>query len=90
MDSECREDTMKFTEAKKGGNHMIQIVVQRDVAEQIRQSEGHIELVDDQGQRIGVVSRPPTSDEIAFAKSRIGGTGPKLSIEELIAKVEAL
>ena len=69
---------------------MIRIVVQSDVAEKIRRSDGHIELVDDQGNRVGVVRRPPTDDEIRFAKSRMGSNGTKYSVEELIAKVEAL
>jgi hypothetical protein len=35
---------------------MIRIVVQNDVAEQVRHSGGQIELVDGQGQRLGVVN----------------------------------
>jgi hypothetical protein len=54
---------------------MIRIVVQADVADQIRRSDGQIELVDDLGNRVGVVRRPPTEDEIKFAKSRVGSTG---------------
>ena len=69
---------------------MIRIVVQADVAEQIRRCNGQIELVDDQGNRIGVVRRPPTEDEIKYAKSRVGIKGPKLTVDELISKVEAL
>lgn len=69
---------------------MIRIVVQTDVAEKIRQSDGHIELVDDQENRVGVVRRPPTEDETEVAKSRVGSNSPKFSVEELIAKVEAL
>ena len=69
---------------------MIRIVVQADVADQIRRSDGHIELVDDQGNRVGVVRRPPTKDEIEYAKSRVGSTGPKFTVDELITKVEAL
>ena len=69
---------------------MIRIVVQTDVAEKIRQSDGHIELVDDQGNRVGVVRRPPTEDEIEVAKSRVGSKGSKFTVDELIAKVEAL
>ena len=69
---------------------MVQIVVQKDVAEQIRKSEGQIELIDDQGHRVGVVLRPPTEDEISTAKARLGSDGPKLIVDELIAKVEAL
>ncbi len=69
---------------------MIRIVVQADVADQIRRSDGQIELVDDQGKRVGVVRRPPTEDEIEYAKSRVGSAGPKYTVEELIAKVDAL
>ena len=69
---------------------MIRIVVQADVADQIRRSDGHIELVDDQGNRVGVVRRPPTEDEIKYAKSRMGTEGPKFTVDELIAKVESL
>jgi hypothetical protein len=69
---------------------MIRIVVQSDVAERIRQSDGQIELVDDQGQHVGVVRRPPTAQEIEFAKGRARKASPTLSVDELIAKVEAL
>lgn len=69
---------------------MIRIVVQSDVAEQIRQSDGQIELVDDQGKQLGVVRRPPSGQEIELAKARIGSAGPKFTVDELIAKVEAL
>ncbi len=69
---------------------MIRIVVQGDVADQIRHSDGQIELVDDQGNRVGVVRRSPTEDEIEYAKSRVGSKGPKVTVDELITKVEAL
>jgi len=69
---------------------MIRIVVQADVADKIRRSEGQIELVDEHGKRLGVVSRPPTVEEIDYAKSRIGSKGPKVTIDELISKVESL
>jgi hypothetical protein len=51
---------------------------------------GCVELVDGQGNRVGVIRRPPSDDEIAFAKSRIGSNGPRLTIDEVIAKVEAV
>ena len=69
---------------------MIRIIVESNVADQIRRAEGQVELVDDQGNRVGIVRRPPTEDEIKFAKSRIGSKGPKVAVDELIAKVEAL
>jgi hypothetical protein len=69
---------------------MIRIVLQNDVAEQIRRSDGQIELVDDQGRCVGVVRRPPTEQEVQFAQGRVGGNGPTFTVDELIAKVEAL
>jgi hypothetical protein len=69
---------------------MIRIVVQNDLAEQIRQSDGQIELVDQCGVRLGFVRRPPSEKDIELAKARIGSPGPKLTIDELIARIEAL
>jgi hypothetical protein len=69
---------------------MIRIIVQADVADQIRRSDGQIELVDDQGNRVGIVRRPPTKVEIEYANSRVGSKGPKFTVDELIAKVESL
>ncbi|TVQ00302.1 MAG: hypothetical protein EA381_07680 [Planctomycetaceae bacterium] len=69
---------------------MIKIVVQGEIAEQIRQSEGQVELVDNQGQRVGIVRRSPTQQEIELARSRIGTEGPKVTVEELINKIESL
>ncbi len=68
---------------------MIRIVVQPEIADQIRCSDGHIELVDIQGNRVGVVRRPPTEEEIEYAKTRIGSRGPKFTVDELISKVES-
>ena len=69
---------------------MNRIVVQAEMADQIRRSEGQVELVDDLGKRVGVVRRPLTEDEIKFAKSRTISEGPKFTIDEVIAKIEVL
>ena len=69
---------------------MIRITVQADVADQIRRSDGQVELVDEKGNRLGIVRRPPTDEEVRFAKSRIGISGPKVTFDELIARVESL
>jgi len=69
---------------------MIRITVQSDVADQIRQADGQVELVDEKGNRLGIVRRPPTADEIQYAKSRMGKSGPKVTFDELIARVESL
>ena len=69
---------------------MVQIIVKADVADQIRQADSQIELVDEKGNRLGIVRRPPTADEIQYAKSRMGKLGPKVTMDELIARVESL
>ncbi len=54
---------------------MTKVSIAEDVAEQIRSSEGPIELVDANGQTIGVVRRPPTVAEIERARSRVSRDG---------------
>ena len=75
---------------EKGGWTMTKIILQAEIADQIRQSDGPIELVDAQGACVGIVRRPPSEEEIAFARSRVGHAGPKFTVAELIAKVEAV
>ena len=41
---------------------MIRITVHADVADQIRRSDGQVELVDEKGNRLGIVRRPPTDE----------------------------
>jgi hypothetical protein len=69
---------------------MIRIIVKADVADQIRQADGQVELVDEKGNRVGIVRRPPTNDEIHYARSRMGKLGPKVTVDEMIARVESL
>ena len=49
---------------------MTKIEVDRMTVDQIRSSEGPIELVDSVGETVGIVRRPPSAEEIARAKSR--------------------
>lgn len=69
---------------------MIRITVQAVVADQIRRSDGRVELVDEKGNRLGIVQCPATDEEVQFAKSRMGTPGPKVTFDELIARVESL
>ena len=64
---------------------MTKILLQADVAEQIRQSDGPIELIDDAGRCVGIVRRIPSEHDIETAKSRIGKAGPRFTVAELIA-----
>ena len=66
---------------------MTKVAIAEDIAKQIRNSEGPIELVDAQGQMIGVVRRPPTEAEIERARSRASQDGKRLSWARGAAKV---
>ncbi|MCA9263541.1 MAG: hypothetical protein KDA60_06810 [Planctomycetales bacterium] len=67
---------------------MTRIAVGDDVATQIRESDGPIELVDASGQTVGVVRRPPTESEITRAKSRATQDGQRLTWTEVVAQVQ--
>ena len=67
---------------------MTKVAIAEDVAEQIRNSEGPVVLVDANGQTIGVVRRPPTEAEIERARSRASQDGKRLSWAQLVAKVK--
>jgi hypothetical protein len=66
---------------------MTKVAIAEEIAQQIRNSEGPIELVDAQGQTIGVVRRPPTEAEIERARSRASQDGKRLSWAQVAAKV---
>ena len=68
---------------------MTKIAIAEEIADRIRSSEGPIELVDAQGQTIGVVLRPPTEAEIERARSRASQDGKRLSWAQVAAKVKA-
>ena len=67
---------------------MTKVLVADEVAAKIRSGDGPIELVDTNGQSIGVVRRPPTEVEIERAKSRASKDGKRLSWAQVVAKVK--
>ena len=66
---------------------MTKVPIAEDIAERIRTSEGPIELVDTQGQTIGIVRRPPTEAEVKRARNRARKEGQGLSWAQVAAKV---
>ena len=66
---------------------MTKVATAEEIAERIRSSEGPIELVDSQGQTVGVVRCPPTEAEIERARSRASQDGKRLSWAQVAAKV---
>ena len=66
---------------------MTKLTITEEIAAQIRSSEGPIELVDSQGQTIGIVRRPPTETEIQRARERASKQGARLTWAHVAAKV---
>ena len=66
---------------------MTKVAVAEEIANQIRSGEGPIELVDANGQTIGIVRRPPTVEEIERAKQRASRGGERLSWAQVMAKM---
>lgn len=67
---------------------MTRVAIAEEIAAQIRSGEGPIELVDANGQTVGVVRRPPTEVEISRARQRASQGGERLSWEQVMAKVK--
>ena len=67
---------------------MTRVAVADDIALQIRNGEGPIELVDPSGQTVGIVRRPPTDSEIERAKRRASQGGERLTWAQVVAKVK--
>jgi hypothetical protein len=66
---------------------MTKVAIAEDIADQIRNGECPIVLVDANGQTIGVVRRPPTAAEIERAKQRASHGRERLSWAQVMAKV---
>ncbi len=68
---------------------MTKVSIAEEIAEQIRRGEGPIELVDGQGRTVGVVKRPPSTEEIERARSRASHGEQRLSWAQVVAKVQS-
>ena len=66
---------------------MTKVAIAEEIAAQIRTGESPIELVDANGQTIGVVRRPPTEAEIERAKQRASHGRERLSWAQVMAQV---
>jgi hypothetical protein len=66
---------------------MTKVEIDYQTAEQIRSGEGPIELIDSNGQTIGVVRRAPTESEIVRAKQRASHGSETLTWDQVRAKL---
>jgi hypothetical protein len=75
---------IKYSEEREQA--MTKVAIDHAIAEQIRSIEGPIELVDSNGQTVGLVRRPPTESEIERAKQRASRGGATLTWAEVRTK----
>ena len=66
---------------------MTKVEIDFQTAEQIRRGDGPIELIDSNGQTVGVVRRAPTDSEIVRAKQRASRGGETLTWEQVRSKL---
>jgi hypothetical protein len=66
---------------------MTKVEIDYQTAEQIRSGDGQIELIDSNGQTVGVVRRVPTESEIARAKHRASHGGETLTWDQVRSKL---
>jgi hypothetical protein len=66
---------------------MTKVAIAEETADQIRNGEGPIELVDANGQTVGIVRRPPTEAEVERAKQRASHGGQRLPWAQVMARL---
>ncbi len=66
---------------------MTKLEIDQSIANQLRNVEGPIELVDADGQTVGIVRRPPLASEIARAKQRASRGGETLTWAQVRTKL---
>lgn len=69
---------------------MIRIVATADQIRQLQQATDGIELVDEQGNRLGIVAREIDLEDIRVARERLDSDQPRLSYAEVLDHLRGL
>jgi hypothetical protein len=69
---------------------MDQIVTTNEFAKQLANMEGMIELVDEKGNRLGVLTRPPSDEDVRIAKERRTANKPGMTTAELLQRLKSV
>ena len=68
---------------------MVQIVASEEFARQLEKTEGIVELVDANGNRLGTLTRPPSAEDIRVANERRAADKPGLATDQLVERIQA-
>ena len=69
---------------------MIRIVATADQIRQMKNASDGIELVDENGNRLGIVAREVDLEDIRIATERLRSDQPRLSYAEVLQHIRAL
>lgn len=68
---------------------MVQIVASDEFTRQLESTEGIVELIDTNGRRLGMITRPPSNEDIRIAIQRRTANNPGITTELLVNRLNA-
>ena len=75
---------IEYNVIAKGGVRMVQIVATDELAKQLENMEGIVELIDANGNWLSVLTRPPSDEDVRIANERRAAYKPGMTTEELV------
>jgi hypothetical protein len=69
---------------------MIRIVATAEQIRQLKQATDGIELVDEQGNRLGIVARDVDLEDVRIARERLNSDQPRLSYVDVLDHLHGL
>lgn len=69
---------------------MIRIVATADRIRQLKQATDGVELVDEHGNRLGILAREGDLEDIRVARERLQSEQPRLTYAEVLAHLHAV
>ena len=68
----------------------MQIVETEELMGDLQSDDGIVEFVDPSGNRLGILVRPPSEEDIRIAKDRLLQGGKSYTTEEVVAHLRSL
>ena len=68
---------------------MVQIIATDELAKQLQNMEGIVELVDANGNRLGMLTRPPSDEDVRIANERRAANRAGMTTDELVQRLKA-
>ncbi len=69
---------------------MVQIVADEQLLRELEKVEGIIELVDASGNCVGIITRPPSADDVRIVKERLQSNGPRYTTKQVLSHLKSL